>query len=411
MDFELPKQDDPRRLEVRAWFEARPRPTGRQLAEAGYAAPHWPRPWGLAADAETQLIIDEEMKRAGVASPNLVNPVAINNCAQSLLTHGTEAQRQRFLMPALAGEETWCMLFSEPAGGSDLGSLRTTARREGDHYVVNGQKIWTSLAHKANIGVLVARTDPSATKHAGLSQFLVDMASPGITVRPIIDLSGNENEYNEVFFEDVIVPADRLLGQEGEGWALSMRQLQTERVALSKPGAIWGSGPSARELVAGLDAIGALEDPLIRDEAARIYIEGEILRLLAYRSLSDRMNAKTPGPEGAIRKMLAAPHGQRVVDLAKRVQGSRGMLEGEAPFPREAGRRGMFDDWDYAFWFSPAVTLGVGTQEILKNVVGERMLGLPREHDPSARGPWNQSQGAPATPQPAREQAKAEAAS
>jgi alkylation response protein AidB-like acyl-CoA dehydrogenase len=412
MDFELPKEDDPRRLEVRAWFEARPRPSGRELAEAGYATPHWPRPWGLGADAETQLIVDEEMKRARVTAPALVNPVAINNCAQSLLTHGTDAQRERFLLPALAGEEIWCMLFSEPAGGSDLGSLRTTARLEGDHYVVNGQKIWTSLAHKAKVGVLVARTDPASPKHAGLSQFLIDMATPGITVRPIIDMSGNENEYNEVFFEDVIVPADRLLGQQGEGWALSMRQLQTERVALSKPGAIWGSGPSARELIAGLDAVGALDDPLVRDEAARIYIEGEILRLLAYRSLSDRMNAKTPGPEGAIRKMLAAPHGQRVVDLAKRVQGPGGLMDGAAAFPAKAEWHGMFDDWDYAFWFSPAVTLGVGTQEILKNVVGERMLDLPREYDPSARGPWNQSQGGTAASEPARAMAKpAEAAS
>jgi alkylation response protein AidB-like acyl-CoA dehydrogenase len=393
MDFELPGEDDPRRLEVRSWFEAHPKPTGRQLAEAGLATPHWPRPWGLAADGEHQLIIDEEMKRAGVTAPNLFNPVAVNNCAQSLLTHGTEAQRERFLAPALAGEEIWCMLFSEPAGGSDLGSLRTSARREGDHYVVNGQKIWTSLAHKAKIGVLVARTDPGAAKHAGLSQFLIDMDSPGVTVRPIIDLSGHKNEYNEVFLEDVVVPADRLLGQEGEGWAITMRQLQTERVALSKPGAIWGAGPSARELVAGLDSIGALEDPLVRDEAARIYIEGEILRLLAHRSLSDRMNARAPGPEGAVRKMLAAPHGQRIVDLAKRAQGPRGMLAGVEAFARKPGRRALFDDWDYAFWFSPAVTLGVGTQEILKNVVGERMLGLPRERDPSARGPWNESQG------------------
>ncbi|MFI4974137.1 MAG: acyl-CoA dehydrogenase family protein [Caulobacterales bacterium] len=393
MDFELPAEDDPRRQQVRAWFEAHPRPTGRALAEAGYATPHWPRPWGLEADAELQLIVDEEMRRAKVTPPSSFNPVAVNNCAQTLLTHGTDAQRERFLMPAIAGEELWCMLFSEPAGGSDLGSLRTVARREGDHYVVNGQKIWTSLAHKAKVGVLVARTDPRAPKHAGLSQFLIDMDSPGVTVRPIIDLTGNENEYNEVFLEDVIVPADRLVGQEGEGWAISMRQLQTERVALSKPGAIWGSGPSARELIAGLDKIGALDDPLIRDEAARIYIEGEILRLLAHRSLSDRMNAKAPGPEGAVRKMLAAPHGQRVVDLAKRVQGSRGMLQGEAAFPEAAGRRPMFDDWDYAFWFSPAVTLGVGTQEILKNVVGERLLKMPRELDPSARGPWNETQG------------------
>jgi alkylation response protein AidB-like acyl-CoA dehydrogenase len=392
MDFEFPAEDEPRRQEVRAWFAAHPRPTGRQIAEAGYAVPHWPRPWGLGADGELQLIVDEEMKRAQVTPPNLVNPVAVNNCAQSLLTHGTDAQRERFLVPALAGEELWCMLFSEPAGGSDLGALRTTARREGDHYVVNGQKIWTSLAHKSRIGVLVARTDPAAPKHAGLTQFLVDMDTPGITVRPIIDLSGHENEYNEVFLDNVIVPADRRLGQEGEGWAISMRQLQTERVALSKPGAIWGAGPSARELVAGLDAVGALADPLVRDQAARIYIEGEILRLLAYRSLSDRMNARPAGPEGAIRKMLAAPHGQRIVDLAKRAQGPVGMLQGRQPFPATEGRKREFDDWDYAFWFSPAVTLGVGTQEILKNVVGERMLGLPRELDPSAKTPWNQSQ-------------------
>jgi alkylation response protein AidB-like acyl-CoA dehydrogenase len=397
MDFELPSEDDPRRLQVRTWFAEHPRPTGRALAEAGYATPHWPRPWGLAADAELQLIIDEEMKRAQVTPPSLVNPVAVNNCAQSLLTHGTAAQRERFLTPAIAGEELWCMLFSEPAGGSDLGALRTTARRDGDHYVVNGQKIWTSLAHKSKIGVLVARTDPNAPKHAGLSQFLIDMDWPGVTVRPIIDLSGHENEYNEVFLEDVKVPADRLLGQEGEGWAISMRQLQTERVALSKPGAIWGAGPSARELIEGLDAVGALADPLVRDEAARLYIEGEILRLLAYRSLSDRMNARPAGPEGAIRKMLAAPHGQRVVDLAKRAQGPEGLMDGRQPFPPVPGRKGMFDDWDYAFWFSPAVTLGVGTQEILKNVVGERVLGLPRDADPTARGPWNEVQAAATT--------------
>jgi alkylation response protein AidB-like acyl-CoA dehydrogenase len=239
--------------------------------------------------------------------------------------------------------------------------------------------------------VLVARTDPQAPKHGGLTQFLVDMDAPGITIRPIIDLSGHANEYNEVFFDNVRIPADRMVGQEGEGWAISMRQLQTERVALSKPGAIWGAGPSARDLVAGLDCIGALADPMVRDEAAKIYIEGELLRLLAYRSLSDRMNAKHAGPEGAVRKMIAAPHGQRVLDLAKRAQGPGGMMEGRQPFAPTPGRKGDYDDWDYAFWFSPAVTLGVGTQEILKNVVGERMLGLPREVDPTAKGPWSQT--------------------
>ena len=392
MNFDLPPEDDPRRLEVRAWFAAHPKPKYRQLAEAGYVVPHWPRPWGLAADAELQLIVDEEIKRAKVHAPNLVNPVAVNNCAQSLLTHGTEAQRERFLMPALAAEEIWCMLFSEPSGGSDLGALRTTARKEGDHYVVRGQKIWTSLAHKSKIGVLVARTDTHVPKHAGLSQFLIDMDSPGITVRPIVDMSGEENEYNEVFFDDVKVPADRLLGKEGDGWALSIGQLQTERVALSKPGAIWGGGPSARDLVQGLIAKGATKDPFLRDEAAKLYIEGEILRLLAYRTLTDRMNAKHAGPEAAARKVISAPHGQRVVDLAKRWQGMSGLVKGAETLPLPYAGNGVFDDWDYAFWFNPAVTLGVGTQEILKNVIAERVLGLPREKDPTVKTPWSDLQ-------------------
>ncbi len=392
MDFDLPTEDDPRRMEVRAWFKAHPRPSGDEWLSSGYTVPHWPKPWGLGADAELQLIIDDEIHRAGLMRPNLVNPVAINNCAQSLLSHGTPEQQQRFLRPALALEELWCMLFSEPSGGSDLGSMRTTARREGDAYIINGQKIWTSLAHKAQIGVLVARTDPDVPKHAGLTQFLIDMNTRGITIRPIIDMSGAANEYNEVFFDDVVIPADRRLGKEGEGWSLSMLQLQTERVALSKPGAIWGGGPSARELLQGLADTEALNDPLVRDEAAQIYIEGEILRLLGYRSLSDRMNARPSGPEGAIRKMVAAPHGQQIVELAKRVQGAAGLLAGEQPFPAHAGRQGgLFDDWDYAYWFSPAVTLGVGTQEVLKNVVAERMLGLPRDKDPTAKQPFSRS--------------------
>lgn len=387
MDFELPGEDHPRRRPIRAWFEANPKPTGRDLAKAGFVVPHWPKPWGLAADSELQLIVDQELKRAGIPVPR--NPVAINNCAQSLLTHGTDALRERFLWPALAGEEIWCMLFSEPSGGSDLGALRTVARRDGDHYVIKGHKIWTSLAHVAKVGVLVARTDPDQAKHKGLSQFLIDMDSPGLRIRPIIDMSAHENEYNEVFLDEVRVPADRLLGKEGEGWALSTTQLQTERVALSRPGAIWGHGPSARELVEGLAEIGALEDGALRDEAAQIYVEGEILRLLAYRSLSDRMNARTPGPEGAIHKMLAAPHGQRVVELAKRSQGARGLIAGEKPFPSQLTGDDPYDDWDHAFWFSQAVTLGVGTQEVLKNVVAERMLGLPRDLDPTARLPWS----------------------
>ena len=206
MDFNSPAEDDPRRLELRQWFKDHPKPTGRKIAERGLAAANWPAPWGIAADAEMMMIVEEEFARAGVRHPSVMNGIAVNQCGQSLLTWGTEAQRERLLPPALACEEKWCMLFSEPSGGSDLGNARTTARRDGDHYIVNGQKIWNSLAHVAQIGVLVARTDSTVPKHQGLSQFIVDMNTPGITVRPIIDMSGEENEYNEVFFEDVRIP-------------------------------------------------------------------------------------------------------------------------------------------------------------------------------------------------------------
>lgn len=390
MDFNLPASDDPRRIEIRAWFEANPAPSYRQMAERGLTAPNWPKPWGLDADPELQLIIDEEIMRADIPHPLTFNPIAVNQCGQSLLKWGTEAQRDRFLPPALACDELWCMLFSEPSAGSDLGAVRTTARREGDHYVVNGQKIWNSLAHKAKVGVLVARTDPRVPKHLGLTQFLVDMQAPGVTVRPIIDMSGEENEYNEVFFDNVIVPLDRRLGDEGDGWKITVEQLQTERMYMTKPGAVWGSGPTARELVDGLIETGRIADPLIREEAARLYVEGEMLRLLSMRALSNRISGRPAGLEGNIGKMISSPHGQKLCDLAKRSQGVAGMVKDRDVLPLPDYHYGIFDNWDYAYWFSPATTLGVGTQEILKNTVAERILGLPRDADPTARTPFNE---------------------
>jgi alkylation response protein AidB-like acyl-CoA dehydrogenase len=187
------------------------------------------------------------------------------------------------------------MLFSEPSGGSDLGNLRTTAGRDGDGYVINGQKIWNSHADRSQIGVIVVRTDGSVPKHKGLSVFLLEMNTPGITVRPIIDMTGEENEYNEVFLEDVRVPASHRLGPDGAGWRIVIEQLQTERQGMTKPGAVWGSGPTARELLDGLITTGRIKDPLIRDEAAQLYIEGEILRLLTFRNLSNKINGKPAG--------------------------------------------------------------------------------------------------------------------
>jgi alkylation response protein AidB-like acyl-CoA dehydrogenase len=369
MDFRLPAENDPRRAAVRNWLSRHPKPSGRQLAEAGYTVPHWPKPWGLAAEPELQFIVDEELCRAGVMPPNLINPVAINNCAQTLLTHGTDAQRERFLMPALACEEIWCMLFSEPAGGSDLAALRTTARRDGDHYVVKGQKIWTSLAHKAQVGVLVARTDTAAPKHAGLSAFLIDMNSPGVTVRPIIDLSGHENEYNEVFLDDVRIPADRLLGKEGEGWRIATSQLADRaRGALQARRDLGGGAVGARPRQ-WIGRVGTF----VRSRRARR--SGQDLhrrRIVASAGLPRAQRpdeCQDPGPEGAIRKMLAAPHGQHIVEMAKKVQGPRGMIAGEQPFPTQVGAaRACYDGLGLCVLVQPG------------RDAGRRHAGDPQEH-------------------------------
>ena len=312
MDFELPGENHPKRGAIRAWFEANPHPSGLALAQAGFAVPHWPKPWGLEADAELQLIIDQEMKRAGVHVPR--NPVAINNCAQSLLTHGTEAQRQHFLWPALSGEHTWCMLFSEPSGGSDLGALRTVARREGDHYVVKGHKIWTSLAHKAKVGVLVARTDPDQPKHKGLSEFLVDMDTPGIRVRPIIDMSAHENEYNEVFLEEVRLSGDLVLGesldadtdwreQDGvevpDGWMgldIGDRTAAAYSEEIAAAGTVFWNGPMGIfEVPAFSHGTMAMVDALVASSATTVVGVGDSGAAVVQSGKADKMSHVSTG--------------------------------------------------------------------------------------------------------------------
>jgi 3-oxochol-4-en-24-oyl-CoA dehydrogenase len=388
VDFSLPSESDPRRVEMRAWFTDHPQATYAELAARGYTAANWPEPWGIGADAETMLMLEEEYDRAGIAHPLSFNVVALNQCGQALLTWGTEAQRAELLPSALDCTARWCMLLSEPSAGSDLASLRTTARRDGDFYVVNGQKTWNSSANVATRGVLLARTNPDVAKHRGLTQFVIDMDTPGITVRPIADMSGEKSEYCEVFFDNVRVPASRRLGGEGDGWRITMEQLQSERQGMTNPGAVWGGGPTARELLDGLIATGRIADPVVRAEAGRLYVEGELLRLLSARHLSNKVNGRPAGPEGSFGKMIAAPHGQKLSDLAKRSQGPAGMIRDPDVLPLPPRHYGRFDNWDYAYWFAPAATLGVGTQEILKNAVGERILGLPRDVDADLTAPF-----------------------
>jgi alkylation response protein AidB-like acyl-CoA dehydrogenase len=382
MDFELPPDDDPRRTEVRAWLRDHRTPSGRELAGGGLVAPHWPEPWGLGADPVHQLLIDDELQRAGVTRP--VNPIGIGWAGPTLLHAGTDAQKERYLFPLLAGDEIWCQLFSEPGAGSDLASLGTRAVRDGDEWVVTGQKIWTSLAQFARFGILIARTDPAVPKHRGISYFVCAMDAPGITIRPISDMTG-AHMFNEVFLDEVRLAADHLVGHVGQGWDLAKVTLANERVSLSSGGALWGQGPSADALFDVVRSSGGADDPVARDRLVRLHIEAELLRLIRLRTVSARIRGEAPGPEASVRKVLADEHGQRLFGLAKDLAGAGGMLTDRGPLGAPV------DQWHHGFLFAPALTVGGGTGEVQRNIIAERVLGLPREPDVESGLTWSQA--------------------
>ncbi len=375
MDLALPPDDDDRRLAVRSWLADHPDPTGRQLAESGLVAPHWPVPWGLAADPTHQLIIDDELRVAGVRRPT--NTIGIGWAGPTILVAGSPQQQQRYLLPLLAGEEIWCQLFSEPGAGSDLAALTTRADQDGDEWVVNGSKVWTSFAHVARLGILLARTEPDASRHQGISYFLCPMDAPGVTVRPLVDMTG-AHSFNEVVLEDVRLPSDSLVGERGQGWALAKVTLGNERVSLSGSGALWGMGPTAADLVDVVRRSGGTTDPLHRQRLARVWAEGEILRLLRMRTVSATLAGMEPGPEASVRKALADEHGQHVMGLARDLAGSRGMLAGAGP----VGEAAADSIWSFGYLFAPALTIGGGTAEVQRNIIAERTLGLPRDPPP-----------------------------
>jgi alkylation response protein AidB-like acyl-CoA dehydrogenase len=361
---------DPRRAAVREWLAAHPEPSGRELAEAGYVAPHWPEPWGLGADAAHQVIVDEELAAAGVRRPD--NQIGIGWAGPTLVHAGTADQQRRYLPPLLSGEEIWCQLFSEPGAGSDLAALSTRAERDGDVYVVNGQKIWTSGAHQSAFGILLARTDPGAENHCGITYFVCPMDLPGIDVRPIIDMTGNRS-FNEVFLTDVRLADDLRVGEEGDGWRLAKVTLGNERVSLSSGGVLWGRGPTALDVLAAARAAGPLTDANLRQRAAATYIEHTVLELIRRRTAAAQLAGGQPGPEASIRKLLGDRHGQRVMAFARDLVGPAAMLTG-------SDGAGDLDraEWYAGYLFSPALTIGGGTSEVQRNIIAERVLGLPR---------------------------------
>ena len=408
MDFDLPPDEHPARLRVREWIAANPAPSGEELAGAGYVVPHWPAPWGLDADPLEQLIIDEELEAAGIKRPG--NPIGIGWAAPTILLAGTPDQHERFLPKILSGEEFWCQLFSEPDAGSDLANLGTRAERDGDEYVINGSKIWSSGAHHAKFGILIARTDPDLPKHKGVSYFICPMDAEGLSMTPIVDMT-TAHSFNQVFLDDVRIPASLRVGEEGDGWRLAKVTLSNERVSLSSAGSLWGSGPSAEDLLDLVRAGGGVGDPVLRDRAAALHIESKLLHLNRMRSLSATLHGRTPGPEASILKIMADEHGQHVMELAKDLSGTDGMLVGSGPggdLP-EASQSGTTEVnfgrgsdsqypsvdpiWHYGYLFAPALTLGGGTFAVQRNIVAEMVLGLPREPNLEKGLTWSEARG------------------
>jgi 3-oxochol-4-en-24-oyl-CoA dehydrogenase len=365
--------NDPEELRaaVRAWLSANPTPSGATLAGAGLVAPHWPVPWGLGANPAAQLVIDAELRAAHVARP--LNPIGIGWAGPTLLVGGTEEQQQRWLPGILSGEAFWCQLFSEPDAGSDLASLRATAVLDGDEWVINGQKVWTSYAHVATYGILLARTNPDAEAHQGISYFVCPMHAEGLSTRPLIDMTG-DHAFNEVFFDAVRIPKDHLVGEVHRGWSLAKVTLGNERVSLSGEGALWGRGPTADDLVA-LARTGA-PTALQRDQLVRVWSEGKILSLLRGRLVAAALQGKTPGAESSVRKALADDHGQHLMGLAKELSGTAGMLTASGPFGYEGAAS---TNWHHGFLYAQALTIGGGTSAVQRNIIAERALGLPRE--------------------------------
>jgi alkylation response protein AidB-like acyl-CoA dehydrogenase len=363
--------DDPRRLSVRRFLVEHPAPTGVELAEAGLVAPHWPAPWGLGAAPEHQLIIDDELERAGVARP--VNPIGVGWAGPTILAAGTDAQRARWLPGILSGDEFWCQLFSEPGAGSDLASLSTRARRTRDGWVVTGQKVWTSYAHLARWGILLARTGGPGP--GGITYFVCPMDAPGVSVVPIRAMTG-DYAFHEVYFDDVRLGDDLRLGEVDDGWRLAKATLATERVALSGEGVLWGRGPTARDLVDLVRRTNLPLDPLERDALVRCVVHGDVVRLLRGRMARAAL-AGTPSPATAsVRKALADDHGQEVMGLASRLAGTHGLRADRGP-GGVGGDEGRW--WAWGFLFAPALTIGGGTSAVQRNIIAERVLGLARD--------------------------------
>jgi alkylation response protein AidB-like acyl-CoA dehydrogenase len=376
MDLTLTIDEQAFRDEVRAWLEenhpgAEPegeeakfefrRAWQRKLHDGGWAGISWPKEYGgRGATLIEQAIFSEEMARAKAPSP--ANVLGLVMGGPVVIAHGTEDQKERFLEPILSGAEIWCQGFSEPESGSDLASLKTRAVRENGGWRVTGQKVWTTYAHEAKWCMLLARSDPGAPKHKGLTYFICDMEQDEIEVRPLRQITG-EAEFNEIFLEGAQVPEDNVVGGEGNGWNVAITTLMHERAGLGAASAI-SVRRDLDELIAVINERRLADDPLIRQRIAELKIGVEALRLGALRALTQQMRVGIPGPEGSLSKWEWAILNQGLTELAVDILGPEA-LEPDS-------------EWAYRFLRARANSIEGGTTEVMKNIVAERVLGLPR---------------------------------
>ena len=365
----LPAMDHPVRVEIRAAVEAvaalPPERRRERLAATGLLVPHWDPPWGRGAGAAEQLVIEAELRRAEVRVPHLnVGAWA----APTIAVHGTPEQQERWVGPTLRGEIAWCQLFSEPGAGSDLAALTTRAARTQGGWLLTGQKVWTSMAAEADWGICLARTNPTAPKHQGITYFVVDMRAPGIDVRPLREITGMAM-FNEVFLDDVFVPDDAVIGEVDGGWPLARTTLANERVSMGSGSSFGGGIEALLRLVAERTAAGALEpDARLLDELGALVAEAHAVAAIGVRATARSLAGAAPGPEASVRKLLGVEHDQRTQELGLLLLG-----------PEGATTAGAGGRWTFGFLANRCLTIAGGTSEIQRNVIGERLLGLPRD--------------------------------
>ncbi|HET7653219.1 MAG TPA: acyl-CoA dehydrogenase family protein [Acidimicrobiales bacterium] len=389
MDFDDTPEEAAFRAEARAWLERHATPKSgndalgrflrgvdedvhvrkcrewqRTLYDGGWAGVTWPKEYGGRGGTPIQgAIFNQEQAKFDVSTGAFA--VGIGMVGPTLIAHGTDAQKQRYLDPMLRGDEIWCQLFSEPGAGSDLAGLQTKAIRDGGEWVVNGQKVWNSGAHYSDWGILLARTSADKPKHDGITYFVVDMRTPGIDVRPLTQINGAAH-FNEVFLTDVRIPVENVIGEIDGGWGVARTTLANERTLIGGISSI-GTADIARLA----RECGRTADPVIRQGIADVHIHYEVLRYLGFRTFTALSQGRMPGPEASVMKLAVSAQQSRVGDLVMAIEGASGMLIDD-----DAPARGV---WQQAFLTQWSSKIGGGTDQIQRNVMGERVLGLPRE--------------------------------